>query len=710
MRGINLGLRSKFILLSCFLFLLPWLSYQYVWEMEKYLRQGQEQTLVGTTRALATALHERPALFENTSQFTDKVEKGRDLYAYNLTNPIRLDGKLADWHDYAKQFWHYDKRYLSTPNPQHQPSDLSFEHMVGKYGNYLYAAFKVQDDTLIYRPKNSLRVTHNDHLKITLKTPQGAFNSYVIATRKDGWVNAFSLPDLTPVKSIQGFFKRTQTGYNLELRMPLSLVGNKLGFAISDWDNHQQQSSLMATSNLQDADSLGSVLVPSPEIARIIKGMQHSGSRIWVVDKHHRVLAQSGSIHQAQGVWANSLYQSQQPSFWQKVEQQFLHPLYYKILTRPPNDFIDTLHDVSDLSGKHIANALKGEAASSWRITPDSKAVILSAAYPIWDDENVLGAVIAEETTNGVRTLRNKALEKLFNIILAVMLIGTLTLFFFASRISSRIRKLRDTAEQAIDEQGRVTGTIAMSKDGDEIGDLSRSFANIVNRLGGYTDYLENMASRLSHELRTPVAVVRSSLENLQMLEQSPQQQKYLDRAQQGVGRLNKLITTMSEATRLEHSINNAKREQYDLQPVISGCMQGYQQAYPQQQFTIELTEQPLVVAGSADFMAQLLDKLINNAMEFASENSPIVVSLHKQQNFACLSVANQGPLLPEEIGEHIFDSMVSVRSQALQKQPHLGLGLYIARLIANFHQAQLNGDNLSDKSGVIFTIKLPLS
>ena len=197
-------------------------------------------------------------------------------------------------------------------------------------------------------------------------------------------------------------------------------------------------------------NDLGSVLVPSPEISRILKGMGHSGSRIWVVDNHHRVLAQSGTIQNADGVWADGLTNQAPKTWWQRFEQNYLHPIYYKILTRPENEFLDTLHDVASMQGTHLAKALKGQPASSWRLTPDSKAVILSAAYPIWIQDQVIGAVIAEETTNGVRTLRNKSLEKLFNVILAVMLIGTVTLFFFASRISNRIRRLRDTAEQAI--------------------------------------------------------------------------------------------------------------------------------------------------------------------------------------------------------------------------------------------------------------------
>ncbi|MGY8877299.1 MAG: proteobacterial dedicated sortase system histidine kinase [Pseudoalteromonas sp.] len=695
---LRFGLRSKFILLSCFLFLLPWLGYEYVWEMEKFLRQGQEKTLVGTTRALATALHERPALFDEQTNFLDQVVKGRDLYAYNLKNPIQLDGKLNDWDNYQPLFWHYDKRYLQKTDNKDQASDLSFDHMVGKFDNYLYAAFKVTDNTLIYRAKNSLSITNNDYLQIGLKTPDGQFNTYIIAPRQDGWVNAFDANTKAPFTKIQGYFESTESGYNVELRFPLSMLGNKLGFAIVDIDSKEAllEPKIMSTSNLNNPNDLGSVLVPSPEISRILKGMGHSGSRIWVVDNHHRVLAQSGTIQNADGVWADGLANKAPETWWQRFEQNYLHPIYYKILTRPENEFLDTLHDVASMQGTHLAKALKGQPASSWRLTPDSKAVILSAAYPIWIQDQVIGAVIAEETTNGVRTLRNKSLEKLFNVILAVMLIGTVTLFFFASRISNRIRRLRDTAEQAIDAQGRVTGSINYSDANDEI--------------GGYTDYLENMSSRLSHELRTPVAVVRSSLENLQSLPQNEQSQKYLDRASEGVERLGKIITTMSEATRLEQSIQSNEPEPFDLQKVINGCMQGYQLTYPHQLFTLDVCQNKLPMQGAPEFIAQLLDKLINNALEFSEANTAINVGLKQSENKATLTVSNTGPALPEGLTEHIFDSMVSVRSQQMQQQPHLGLGLYIVRLVCDYHKGSVTAQNNEQGNGVVFTVTLPLA
>lgn len=711
MRRAGFGLRSQVIVLSSFLLLLPWLGYEYVWEMEKYLRKGQEKTLVGTTRALATALHERPKLFDSQASFLEQVVKGRDLYAYNINGPIKLDGQFNEWQLYRPLFWSYDQHYLHPTNLDHHGNDLSFSHMVGKFERHLYAVFEVQDDHLFYRPANSLSVTRNDHLKIAFQSEAGELKTYIIAPKNDGWITAYDEVDLRPTPQIQGHFQHTAQGYNIELRLPLTMLGKKLGFAIVDWDGKDQTVKTMSTSNLNDLNQLGSVLVPSPEIERIVKGMGHSGSRIWVVDNHHRVLAQSGDIKHADGVWANSLEDAKQSkSWWESIEHTYLHPLYYLILTRPADEFIDETYDNAALEGPHIRAALSGQAHSHWRLTPDKKAVILSAAYPIWIDDQVMGAVIAEETTNGVRSIRNKALEKLFTVILAVMLIGTLTLFFFATRISSRIRRLRDLAEQAIDPQGRVLGDIESSQAGDEIGDLSRSFANIVGRLGGYTHYLENMSSRLSHELRTPVAVVRSSLESLQLEDLNAEQQKYIERASEGVSRLNKIITTMSEATRLEQSIAHADRQHFDLTHVVSGCMQGYQFTYPQQVFTLDICTQSIELDGVPEFIAQLLDKLINNALEFATPDTPITVSLSVDDKVATLCIANQGPPLPDKIGEHIFDSMVSVRSQAMQKQPHLGLGLYIARLISEFHFGRISAHNLPNNQGVKMVLTFPLS
>jgi signal transduction histidine kinase len=198
---------------------------------------------------------------------------------------------------------------------------------------------------------------------------------------------------------------------------------------------------------------------------------------------------------------------------------------------------------------------------TQFRTLTDTQTRILEAAHPILAEGEVMGAVVVDQNMNGLRTFRNQALEQLFNTMLGVMLVVTLGLFFFASRISSRVRFLRNQAESIIDDFGRVQNTIVPSRSGDEIGDLSRSFASIVERLTQYTNYLENMSSRLSHELRTPVTVVRSSLENLSMQNNDKESTVYLERAEEGISRLNLILTNMSEATRLEQMLQSSEKE-----------------------------------------------------------------------------------------------------------------------------------------------------
>lgn len=580
MFNLPIGLRSKVAILSLFLLCLPWLGYQYVWEMEKYLRYGQEKTLEGTTQALATALHERPKLFDSQASFLTQVQQGRDLYAHPLSGPIQLDGKLGDWAPYRHKSLNYGENHQIYKADPDKPLAIDFTHMVGKYDGYLYGFFEVTDPSVIYRGKNTLHIDRNDHLAIATLAPDGKFRRYIVATKKDGWISAFELPEdpslstpVTPEVKIQGKWEKTVLGYNVELRIPLDMVGSKLGFEIYDVNDAKTGNldAIVGTSAIDDVDKLGTVLVPSPEIENIIKGMSHNSSRIWVVDKHGRVLAKSGDIRTSNSVWTRTVSDSPDPSFWERFKHKYLHPLYYQILTIPAKDFVDSLQDSTVLGGSHIQQALAGKDGSTWRLTPDNKAVILAAASPIWIDDKVMGVVISEETTHGIRTLRNKALEKLFNVIITIMSMGTLALFFFAS--------------------------------------------SIVSRLGQYTHYLENMSSRLSHELRTPVAVVRSSLEHLGLQSLDPDSRKYVDRAQEGVSRLNMILNNMSEATRLEESLSSAELDTFPLSKVISGCVQGYQLTYPNKEFITDICKEDLLMTGVPEYIAQLMDKLIANGL-----------------------------------------------------------------------------------------------
>jgi signal transduction histidine kinase len=279
----------------------------------------------------------------------------------------------------------------------------------------------------------------------------------------------------------------------------------------------------------------------------------------------------------------------------------------------------------------------------------------------------------------------------------------------FASRLSNRIRRLHQDAEQAISDDGRVEGRIRQSSAGDEIGDLSRSFASVLERLAEYTRYLESMASKLSHEMRTPIAVVKSSLENLDMQALPGEASTYTGRAREGIDRLSHILTSMNEATRLEQAIQSTEREHFDLCELLGHCIQGYQLAYPGQPFALTTGDESLNMYGAPELIAQMLDKLIANAVDFSPDDLLIEIDVSRCDNRACISVSNSGPLLPENMQGQLFESMVSLREQS-NDGVHLGIGLYVVRLIADYHNGKVEAKNRDDGLGVIFTVTLPLA
>jgi len=428
------------------------------------------------------------------------------------------------------------------------------------------------------------------------------------------------------------------------------------------------------------------------EISEILRGVERTTSRIWVVTHELRVLALAGSLKR----------EGEPPP--ETLTQRVLGVL----IPHPNEDFDDAIADDVLATGREISEALAGRPGVRLRNTPDGKAVVISAAHPIWNGDEVAGAVVVEESTNPILSVRNLALERLLVVTLAVFAVAAGVLIWFATRIW----RLRDEAEAAIDAHGRLahphSRLITAQDASDELGDLSRSFSAMLGKLSQHHAYLESMASRLSHELRTPIAVVRSSLENLRL---APENSRvYIERAEEGLKRLGTILTRMSEATRLEQSLASVEQERYDIAAVVRGCVEGYRLAYPGQGFELDLPGRPAMVSGSPDLAAQLLDKLVANAVDFSRAGAPVRVSLAAADGAAALAVRNQGPPLPESLGGKLFDSMVSLRADRGGGEPHLGLGLYVARLIAEFHGGTIGAENLASGGGVAVTATFRLA
>jgi two-component system, OmpR family, sensor histidine kinase ChvG len=678
------SLRSKLLLLSVAVLSLPFVGLEYLREMERHMRDNLENSLLEGARAVAGSLHGRTEILPVGDNDVPP------LYVHHLRYPIHLDGYSDDWLDFLE----WSELYV---NPD-DASSLSFRLILARDDQDLYALLQVSDQQLIYSRPGSMDSRDGDHVEMVAVDRRGKTRRFYFAPSAPGSLQPFEIEierdeydfeyeTQRYVTYISGYWQERDDGYTLELRLPLDEY-RRLGFIVHDVDDEH---TLTRAASLGTAGPLTSMkpnalLESEPLIEQLIDYQEQvSGRRIWVLNEYGQVLASSGSLRR-------------------NLQPQASQFVYNLILPPPTRFFTDDLAGASRLAGDEVLSALAGRSETSWRNSPDGRAVIASAAVPILVDGAVTGAVVVEETTHQIQMLQREAMASLVNKTLLTYGLVTALLLAFAARLSLRLRNLSREAEQAIDHHGRVVGDVTSSSASDEIGDLSRRFAVLLTRLREYNDYLEGMAGRLAHELRTPLAVVQSSLENLDSANEVDRE-LFVERARTGIRQLNTLITRLSEAARLEQALQTAETESIDIAELLRGCIEGYRLAYPGRTFVLHGCGDSLHLQAAPDLLVQLLDKLIANADDFAEPGTAVHIELARDDDHVYLNVTNTGPPLPDAMQGQLFNSLVSVRRSKQDGEPHLGLGLYLARLIAEFHGGQLHAENLKDGSGVCFTV-----
>ncbi|HEY6619587.1 MAG TPA: ATP-binding protein, partial [Steroidobacteraceae bacterium] len=263
-------------------------------------------------------------------------------------------------------------------------------------------------------------------------------------------------------------------------------------------------------------------------------------------------------------------------------------------------------------------------------------------------------------------------------------------------------------ADSAVGSDGRIQLTMPESASADEIGALSRGFERLLARLNEHAQYLRTLGGKLSHELRTPLTIVRSSLDNLESEGLRDDQRRYITRAREGTQRLQSILSALGAAARVEESIKQSERVNFDLRELLISAVAAYRDGFPGTRLALQTPQDPCFARGAPDLMVQLLDKLIENAVDFCPRDGTVTVRLERVQANYCLQVSNDGPLIPEALMGRLFESLFEQR-RGEDDKPHFGLGLYIVRLIAEFHGGTAVAANRDDGSGVIFTIMLPL-
>lgn len=695
-RRFGLTIKTRLLLLALAVLSIPYVGLQYLQEMERFLQDSLEQSLLDASRAIAGPLHDHPELF-----YQDYDNNQPAIFIHDIRHAMQIDGYTDDWKqylDWSNHVYHPGKAEIRGTSP-------FFSILVARHGGQIYLLVQVNDDDIYYNAPDQNSGINGDYISLVYEDEYGHVQTAYFAPEAPGTMFPYRLQEYRPddpffefteatltrsyITNMQGEWQETDDGFVLEIRIPEYMLGDRLGVIVNDHysDNGIKKDMTIGSAGVMTASQPNVLLQQSRDIHAIIRDHARlQGRRVWVLDREGQVLAVTGNLGNAVGKKSTNL-------------------LYEWLLPSVEDRFRDDLAGHSRLEGEEVLQALAGNSGIRWR-SPDRQTAIVSAAVPVMNGDRVEGVVMVEETSNRIQLVQRAAMTSLFNQTFLVFLVVTVLLLAFATHLSLRLRQLRRQVDSAVDEHGRVTGSITPLGGADEVTELSEHYVDLVERLKQYHDYLQSLSGKLSHELRTPMAVVQSSLDNLQDDTQSADdQQQYIQRAREGIRRLNMLVTRLSEAARIEQAIQSSEFEVVNLDTFLDGCIQGYRSAWPDMNFEYTASGSDSTSLISPELFAQMLDKLVANAVEFSSSGSPVRIDLEEKGGQLELSVTNYGSQLPAGMESRLFNSMVSVRD-GKGEAPHLGLGLYIARLIAEFHGGHIRAHDLVEQAGVVFTVR----
>ncbi|MCX2842692.1 ATP-binding protein [Microbulbifer thermotolerans] len=671
-------LRRQLLLVSLVALALPWAGCQYLRQVEQALAQGQIQALEATASAVAARLASAPQLIAPDPERHARPP-GAQLYLHPLPQAPLLDGYGDEWRQ-----WRLPARQL----PDTDGSPFA-QVTLGQFDNHVYLLLTVADRTPAHHDPRTGLLASGDAVAI-----HTADHHYTLPVASQGpvhalWHNPSRGTDERELR-LRGRWTSSASGYQLEMAIPLSLTGGELALEIADRADSDGGQPRRNAGTLPADGRPGKLVRPLPQLQAELDHFARPQLHLAVVDSEGFLLAGSGQIEAA----------------YEKESQFWLRSwIYRRLLSGEPQSPMpeDTLPATLTQNRVTARQWFRGPFAS--RIGAVSVPVVTRADDVV--ERPLLGRVIALQSGQVLQSLTESAAHRLWLISCVAAGTALLLLLGYASWLSWRIRRLHRAAQNAVDASGKLRGNFPRSRMDDELGALNRAFASLLAELDQYHQYLRTLASKLSHELRTPLAVVRSSLDNLAAGTLDEQNRRYAERAMEGSARLSGILNSLAAASHLEASIQQAEREDFDLADLLEVLIQSYADAQPGHKFTLEKPCGTMPLCGAPELLAQLLDKLVDNACSFAPVGSEIRVSLQPSADWYRLSVENDGPLLPEGYTQKLFDSLVSIRDDG-GKAGHLGLGLHIARLIADFHRGRLTATNREDGSGVIFTLELP--
>ena len=663
-------LSRQLLVVSCLILLLPWVGCQYVRESEAVLQNTEVRALVGLNQAASAVFTSQEGLFPKKWEQEQPV--AQTLYLPLLSQPIFLDGYDDDWLEWPE----FKVGFGSSPD--------KLSYRVGLQGEYIYLFLSVQDREIKYATPGTDTAD-----RILIYGNSGARYQVYASAPGSVQVSSASRYSIAP-QTVNGYWRSSSDGYRIELRLPLNKFDSGFGFAAVDATANS--SKLLAASF--DTDGWYQPASPvhlSPDTQQLASIFVQPGVTVTVLNKDGWVIAKK----------------SAEQSHAEKKGSWVSRAIYRRIVGDENLPVLDGATPEGRWTVIEQLRQQQGDSRFRWFQSDNPKrGKQLVVATPIRNADGILGYLVTDSSSEQYLLEADRSFNRvlLWGSISLLVIVGLM--FGYASWLSLRIRSFSVQVMQ-LSQHDAVAGKVRESRVNDEIGSLIRQFNQLMQQVSENTEYLQTLARKLSHELRTPLAIIRSSLDNLSHTEEADKRTEYLNRASSGTDRLSVILHSMSEASRIENIISQSQFEHIAVDDLLTHMVTAYQQAFPNCSFQLSHIT-PIEADIMPELLVQLLDKLIENAADFCPPEGEIAMALRHAEEQLVISVENDGPLLPKQMDKQLFGNMVSVRKD--EKSGHLGLGLYIARLIAQAHGGQIEAQNRADGTGVVFSIHLPIS
>ena len=692
------SLTVKLLLLGVVLLAVPWLSYHQLSEMEKLLLQGQQNAQLLMARGVSVLLNDRIDLFEELPVQLDEYES---IYALPLYQIVRIDGLLNDWDPILTE--RGTQLYRNEGEV-----DASFELILGEQVNDLYGFMKIKDDVPVYRDLNQLNLATADHIRLSYTDARGELARLAWTFSEPGIATVYTMSDdwqepiaWTPLKDVLGFITRTDSGYDFEFRLPISRLADGRDFKVSfvdvDDESTRQQRIETQTQASESGKRLNLVVLRSVETMKLIESLGFVESKVVIYDQDLRIRGES------EGQQPNATEEHQYTTWINRF--QLIRPIVHFLTTG--ESWSDLSQEMSDeLTQTSIRDALSGRPNAIKRLSERGAQVVM-AAYPIRSQTEVIGAVTVEADIAQILSFQYAAMREIVIVSFVTLLVVLVVSVGFSGRLAYRIRRLRRETSGAIDHVGRLTQSSLRAEvdSGDEIGDLARSIDDMLNRLREHSSFLERMPRTLRHEINNPLNTLSTSLQNLDHASNERERKTYLEVARRGLQRISAIVQNLADAANLEESLQKEDRIPFDISALLKSYVANLNFSHERNLFTFRGPEEPIFVQGSDIYIEQMLDKIVDNAIDFHLSDSQILVQLDYSNDQVRITVGNRGPVF-EENTHLLFERLVSHRGS--KSSSHFGLGLYVVRVIAEYHGGRVRALNLKDNSGVLVVVELP--